>query len=216
MMWTTPPQPEIASLSNAFINAWLIVSNSSSGPRLGSHKASHMPNNCSAQVPATTKSSGTFGQPIRSIAEMKGSNVTGSNPINNNSQKLTIASTWSGTQLITCDYRFNKVRSKSAFIQQVRNHGRKRLWFDFAVFPQFIKVKAVAQTLMNSLSVSSQTGKTNVKMRSHFKNFLEICDNSLSLNSETTIGGDCYAFFAFHGEDTSSVIWQNRLKHKIR
>ena len=33
------------------------------------------------QVPATTKSSGVFGHPIRSIAEMKGSPLTGSNPL---------------------------------------------------------------------------------------------------------------------------------------
>ncbi|CAG9130199.1 unnamed protein product, partial [Plutella xylostella] len=41
-----------------------MVSNRSSGPRLGSHSASHIPYSCSEHVPETTKSSGSLGQPI--------------------------------------------------------------------------------------------------------------------------------------------------------
>lgn len=47
---------------------------------LGSHKDSHMPYICSEQVPLTTKSSVTMGQPIRSREQMNGSKVLGSSP----------------------------------------------------------------------------------------------------------------------------------------
>ena len=46
----------------------------------GSHRDSHMPYICSEQVPLTTKSSVTMGQPIRSSEQMKGSYVLGSRP----------------------------------------------------------------------------------------------------------------------------------------
>jgi len=80
MMWTMAPQPEMASLSTALIRACDIVSNRSSGSRSGSHSASHIPYSCSVHVPATTKSSGSLGQPIRSMLHTYGSNVLGSSP----------------------------------------------------------------------------------------------------------------------------------------
>ena len=47
---------------------------------LGSQRDSHIPYICSVQVPLTTKSSVTMGQPIRSREQMKGLKVFGSNP----------------------------------------------------------------------------------------------------------------------------------------
>lgn len=47
---------------------------------LGSQRDSHIPYICSAQVPLTTKSSVTMGQPMRSREQMKGLKVFGSNP----------------------------------------------------------------------------------------------------------------------------------------
>ena len=46
----------------------------------GLHSDSHIPYSCSVQVPLTTKSSVSMGQPIRSIAAMNGSLVLGSSP----------------------------------------------------------------------------------------------------------------------------------------
>lgn len=46
----------------------------------GSQRDSHIPYICSAQVPLTTKSSVTMGQPMRSREQMKGLKVFGSNP----------------------------------------------------------------------------------------------------------------------------------------
>lgn len=59
--------PRIADANSYIIRLILtceIVSKSSSGSRLGSHSASHMPYSCSEHVPDTTKSSGSLGQPI--------------------------------------------------------------------------------------------------------------------------------------------------------
>ena len=56
MTRTTAPQPDIASLSRAFINVWLIVSNRSSGSKSGSHKPSATLNSFDEAVPDTTKS----------------------------------------------------------------------------------------------------------------------------------------------------------------
>ena len=85
MICTTAPHPLTASLSTAFMSACDIVSNRSSGSyddnlnnyiikgcgfdltRSGFHSDSHIPYNCSEQVPATTKSVVSMGQPIRSI-----------------------------------------------------------------------------------------------------------------------------------------------------
>ena len=47
---------------------------------LGSQRDSHIPYICSEQVPLTTKSSVTMGQPMRSREQMKGLKVFGSNP----------------------------------------------------------------------------------------------------------------------------------------
>lgn len=46
----------------------------------GSHRDSHIPYICSEQVPLTTKSSVTMGQPMRSREQMKGSWLSGSSP----------------------------------------------------------------------------------------------------------------------------------------
>ena len=53
----------------------------------GLHSDSHIPYNCSVHVPLTTKSSVTMGQPIRSMAAMKGSLVFGSSPATTGSTK---------------------------------------------------------------------------------------------------------------------------------
>lgn len=80
MMWTMTPMPDTASLSTAFSMACEMVSNRCSGSMLGSQRDSHIPYICSVQVPLTTKSSVTMGQPIRSREQMKGLKVFGSNP----------------------------------------------------------------------------------------------------------------------------------------
>uniref|UniRef100_A0A0E9X9W4 Uncharacterized protein n=1 Tax=Anguilla anguilla TaxID=7936 RepID=A0A0E9X9W4_ANGAN len=80
MTCTTTPMPDTASLSTAFSIACEMVSNRSSGSMSGSQRDSHMPYICSEQVPLTTKSSVTIGQPIRSREQMNGSKVLGSRP----------------------------------------------------------------------------------------------------------------------------------------
>uniref|UniRef100_A0A336LQZ2 CSON010852 protein n=1 Tax=Culicoides sonorensis TaxID=179676 RepID=A0A336LQZ2_CULSO len=80
MLYTVAPQPDMASRSNALIIACAIISNKSVGSKSGFHNVSHMPNNCSAQVPATTKSFGISAHPIKSMVQIKGSNVFGVNP----------------------------------------------------------------------------------------------------------------------------------------
>lgn len=91
MTYTTAPQPEIASRSQAFTRACDIVSNKSSGSKSGSHKVSHIPYIWLAQVPLTTKSSGFVTQPIKSMATMKGSLLS--------SRPATIGSTKYGPNL---------------------------------------------------------------------------------------------------------------------
>lgn len=110
MMWTTAPQPDMASLSTALIRACDIVSNRSSGSRLGSHSASHIPYSCSVHVPATMKSSGMFGQPIRSMLHMNGSNVLGSSP-------ATMGSTKYGPNL---QFRINPVTGTLFKLSQIK------------------------------------------------------------------------------------------------
>lgn len=64
-----------------------ITSKQSELTRSGCHNDSHIPYICSEQVPLTTKSPGTMGQPIKSIEAMKGSDVIGSNPAMTGSTK---------------------------------------------------------------------------------------------------------------------------------
>lgn len=56
MIQMTAPQPEYASRSTAFNSVCEMVSNRSSGSRLGSHSDSAIPNSFSDAVPDTTKS----------------------------------------------------------------------------------------------------------------------------------------------------------------
>ena len=117
MMCTIPPHPAEASRSQAFISAWETLSNSWSGFMSSNHRVSHipekkngrserfhcwhhqlrlrylcLPNSCSSAVPPTTKSLGLVMHPIRSMEQMKGSPLTGSNP-------ATIGSTKKGPNL---------------------------------------------------------------------------------------------------------------------
>merc|ERR1719402_1133452 len=62
-------------------------SKSWSGFIFGSHNVSHIPINCSSQVPPATKSTGSVMHPIRSMLQIEGLKVTGSRPATMGSTK---------------------------------------------------------------------------------------------------------------------------------
>ncbi|CAB0032750.1 unnamed protein product, partial [Trichogramma brassicae] len=144
---------KIASRSQAFTRAWLMVSNKSSASKFGSNNASHIPYSCSEQVPPTTKSFGKFKQPIKSMLQINGSNVSGSSPatIGSTNNKLRIKFLeLDGSEPNLTRYYLN------SFIDHSIIDSSRSISFSISIF-LIIKLKEVVAKMKKTLDRSTRS-----------------------------------------------------------